>query len=290
MKWQNGLRSKKSSILEQLFKYGGIVFRGLPIATPADFDKFAVAFGFDSLPYVGGAAPRTNIVGNVFTTNESPPDKVIAFHPEMAQNPVYPTKIFFFCEIPGKVGGETPILLSDVLYKRLRERDQKTMEKMINKGIKYIRVLSDGDDNESAIGRGWQSTFATKDKNVAAERCRGLGGTPEWLSNGCLKWTSKVLNPLKVDSSSGKEVWFNQSHTVYQGWNDSRNVSTRAVVYGDGELLDPQFMALQKQIMEEIRVDMKWQKGDVMLLNNLAVQHGRNPFVPPRVVYAALFK
>lgn len=53
--------------------------------TASDFNEFVEAFGFEELPYVGGAAPRTNIVGRVFTANESPPDQKIPFHHEMAQ-------------------------------------------------------------------------------------------------------------------------------------------------------------------------------------------------------------
>jgi len=284
------IKENKASILEKLFTYGAVVFRGFPTKTPEDFNTFTTSFGFDALPYVGGAAPRTRIVGDVFTTNESPPEKLISFHPEMAQNPVYPTKLFFFCEIPAQQGGETPILLSHVLYRRLLQRDPITTEKMTNKGIKYIRVLSDGDDKESALGRGWQNTFATSDKAVAEERLKALGGTPEWLPNDCLKWTSMILNPVRVDPASGKQVWFNQSHTAYQGWNDKRNISSKAVIYGDGELLSAEFMALQKEIMNEIRVDMKWQAGDIMMINNLCVMHARNSFVPPRCIYAALYK
>lgn len=37
------------------------------------------------MEYVGGAAPRTHVVGDVFTANEAPPDKLIPFHHEMAQ-------------------------------------------------------------------------------------------------------------------------------------------------------------------------------------------------------------
>ena len=43
------------------------------------------AFGGEPLPYVGGAAPRKVITGNVFTANEAPPDQLIPFHHEMAQ-------------------------------------------------------------------------------------------------------------------------------------------------------------------------------------------------------------
>lgn len=53
--------------------------------TAKEFNDVVEAFGYEELPYVGGAAPRTNIVGRVFTANESPPDQKIPFHHEMAQ-------------------------------------------------------------------------------------------------------------------------------------------------------------------------------------------------------------
>lgn len=57
------------------------------------------SFGFDSLPYVGGAAVRYQLAERVFTTNESPPSEKIPFHHEMAQVPKFPTKLFFSCQV-----------------------------------------------------------------------------------------------------------------------------------------------------------------------------------------------
>lgn len=57
-----------------MVEYGAVLFRGFPINEAKDFDNFVKATGYNNFPYVGGAAPRTNVVGNVFTTNEAPPD------------------------------------------------------------------------------------------------------------------------------------------------------------------------------------------------------------------------
>lgn len=88
-----GPSALKAAVKEQkpwldslLHKHGAILFRGFDsLATASDFNEVVEAFGYDELPYVGGAAPRTNIVGRVFTSNESPPDQKIPFHHEMAQ-------------------------------------------------------------------------------------------------------------------------------------------------------------------------------------------------------------
>ena len=37
----------------------------------------------------------------------------------MAQTPLYPAKILFFCEVAAEEGGATPICRSDVLFERL---------------------------------------------------------------------------------------------------------------------------------------------------------------------------
>lgn len=44
------------------------------------------------------------------------------------------------------------------------------VEKLEEYGLIYIRVLGEGDDPSSPIGRGWHSTFLTKDKGMAEER------------------------------------------------------------------------------------------------------------------------
>ena len=72
--------------LEALLRESGaVLFRGFPLNSASDFNDVVEAFGFEELPYVGGIAPRTNVVGRVFTANESPPDRKIPFHHEMAQ-------------------------------------------------------------------------------------------------------------------------------------------------------------------------------------------------------------
>lgn len=80
------IRDHKPWLESLLNKNGAILFRGFSsVSSASDFNDVVEAFGYDELPYVGGAAPRTNVVGRVFTSNESPPDQKIPFHHEMAQ-------------------------------------------------------------------------------------------------------------------------------------------------------------------------------------------------------------
>jgi hypothetical protein len=78
--------------------------------------------------------------------------------------------LFFFCEVEPKSGGETPVVPSHYVYKRMKEKFPGFVEKLEKDMIVYTRVLGEGDNPSSSIGRGWQSTFLTKDKAVAEER------------------------------------------------------------------------------------------------------------------------
>ena len=49
----NYLEANKSSIIESLFKYGAVLFRGFPVQSPKDFNDFALQFGWEELPYIG---------------------------------------------------------------------------------------------------------------------------------------------------------------------------------------------------------------------------------------------
>lgn len=79
------IKSSASALESVLSETGAVLFRGFPVLSASDFNDVVEAFGFLELPYVGGAAPRSNVVGRVFTANESPPDQKIPFHHEMAQ-------------------------------------------------------------------------------------------------------------------------------------------------------------------------------------------------------------
>lgn len=169
------IEQNRAEILTRLLQSGAILFRGLPMPDSSAFDTFARAFNWAPLPYVGGAAPRTQVTSIVFTSNESPPSQPIPFHHEMAQVPKFPEHLMFYCEKPSKSGGETPIAYSPMIYERVREALSDFVQKLEEKQVRYTRILPNGDDPTSAIGRGWQSTYLTEDRQQAEKVCQEQG-------------------------------------------------------------------------------------------------------------------
>ncbi|XP_021749954.1 clavaminate synthase-like protein At3g21360 [Chenopodium quinoa] len=285
----NTINSQKKWLDSRLHSAGAILFRDFPVSTAADFNDVVEAFGYEEFPYVGGAAPRSSVVGRVFTANESPPDKKIPFHHEMAQVPEFPAKLFFYCEVEPKSGGETPIVLSHIIYERMKERHPEFVQELEEHGLMYIRVLGEGDNPASPIGRGWKSTFLTDDKSVAEKRASKLGMKLEWLEDG-VKTIMGPIPAIKYDESRQRKVWFNSMVAAYTGWKDDRNDPVKAVTFGDGRPLPAEVVYDCLKILEEESVAIPWKKGDVLLIDNWAVLHSRRSFDPPRRVLASLCK
>lgn len=82
----------------------------------------------------------------------------------------YPRKLFFFCEEEAAFGGETPILLSHIVYEKMEEKYPDFVEKLEKSGLMYTIFAGEEDDNTSTLGRGWKSMFHTEDKTVAQQR------------------------------------------------------------------------------------------------------------------------
>ncbi|EEF46381.1 clavaminate synthase-like protein At3g21360 [Ricinus communis] len=286
----DSIKSGKPYLTSLLHKSGAILFRGFSVNTASDFNDVVEAFGFDELPYIGGAAPRTNVVGRVFTANESPPDQKIPFHHEMAQVPEFPSKLLFFCEVEPGSGGETPIVLSHIVYEKMKEKYPEFVERLDKYGLIYNRVLPEVDDPSSPIGRGWKSTFLTNDKTLAEERAAKLGMKLEWLEDGGVKTIMGPIPAIKYDKLRNRKIWFNSMVAAYTGWKDMRNDPVKAVTFGDGKPLPGDIIYDCLKILEEESIAIPWQKGDILLIDNWAVLHARKSFTPPRRVLASLCK
>ena len=111
----------RESLALALAQHGALLFRGFGIETDFEFDDFIGAFELPNFTYAESLsnAVRRNRTERVFTANEAPPSVSIFLHHEMAQTPVYPSKLFFFCEHAQMTGGATPLCRSDVLLAEL---------------------------------------------------------------------------------------------------------------------------------------------------------------------------
>jgi len=276
-------------IEDQLALTGAILFRGFGLVNDRDFDDFIRAFDWPNFTYAESLsnAVRRNRTELVFTANEAPPTVAIFLHHEMAQTPVYPSKLFFFCEQAAESGGATPICRSDILLQQLREKLPDFVADCENKGVRYSQTMPLEEDLDSGQGRSWQSTLSAGNREQAETKLRNLNYDWQWQDDGSLSVTTPVL-PAVRQLKDGRTVFFNQLIAAFRGWKDVRNSGEKSICFGDGSAIDSAHMDLAIELADELTFDIPWQSGDVAVLDNFLVMHGRRPFEGKRGVLASL--
>jgi len=270
---------------------GALLLRGFPLATATDFhacvealdlDRGHARFSYrDSL----SNAVRIDRTDRVFTANEAPPEATIRLHHELAQTPVYPRHLLFFCERAAEMGGATALCRSDDLYDILAKRFTDFVRSVEQHGVVYRHVMPSEDDPTSSMGRSWRSTLSVESRDEATARLAALGYSSRWLDGDDVEVLTPPL-PGTLALADGRTSFFNQI-VATRSWRDCRNDPEQAARLGNG---DPIPLDLRNVIAEQtdaLAIDLDWQVGDLAMLDNHRVQHGRRPFQGKRSVLVA---
>ncbi|MDT8437495.1 MAG: TauD/TfdA family dioxygenase [Wenzhouxiangellaceae bacterium] len=266
--------------LEQQVKASGVLLlRGFPLATAEDFDQASRAFGYPNFTYKDSLsnAVRINHTERVFTANEAPPHVEINMHNEMAQTPIYPERILFFCASAAEQGGATPVCRCDRVYNELCAEDPDLVAALEEKGVRYTTWMPAANDASSGQGRSWRDTLSVEDVAGAEEKLQRLGYDWEWLDDGRLRATTPAL-PAVIALDDGRKVFFNQLVAAYLGWEGVRDNPSRALRFGDGSEIPKAGLERIAACVEAANFDLQWQDGDLAIVNNYLAMHGRRPY------------
>ncbi|KAK1321215.1 Clavaminate synthase-like protein [Acorus calamus] len=274
---------ERNRLSEALKEHGAILFRGFDVGSAEDFSRVVEAFGWEEMGYVG-ATTRVKMANRVFSANEIPLDQSINFHHEMALTKEYPSKIFFYCFEPAPLGGETSIVPSNVIVEKMEEQMLKFMEKVSDIGLIFRITRPKEKIQGSAIDNSWKCLLKTNDVVEAEKRAREKLSCASVMFNddGTAEFTYGPVNPVR--KFGGKKAWF----LPILGY--SENKKGVDISFGDGSDVPREAISAYKGILEENCVDLKWKKGDILLVDNLSVQHSRRPGKPPRAIYVSICK
>jgi len=287
------LGEERQGLLRTLAQEGAVLLRGFPLRTAEDFDAFSGAFGFTPFTYEESLsnAVRINKTPRVFTANEAPPEVNILLHHEMAQTPFPPEKLFFFCQSAAERGGETPLCRSDWLFSRFRAIDPAGASAFEAKGVRYSTRMPGRNEAASGQGRSWGSTLGAESRAQAEQRLGRLGYDYQWLEDDALLATSPVL-PAVDTLPDGRKTFFNQVIAAGRGWKAVGPGKPPPVSFGDGTLIPEALLETVVTLAEALTVPLRWQDGDLALIDNRQVMHGRFPYggARKREVLVALTK
>ncbi len=284
--WAEGNRQ---SIESELLRYGAVLFRDFTVNSVSHFEQFARTAAGELIKYGERSSPRTKLEGEVYTSTDHPADQHILLHNEQSYTVNWPMKILFYCAQPAQEGGATPIADSRKIYRRLAPG---IVEKFAEKKVMYVRNYGHG------LGLPWQEVFQTDDRAAVAEHCRRASIEFEWMADNCLR-TRQVRPALRQHPKTGETVWFNHSFFFHlSSLEASVRKSMLAVVseedvpfntfYGDGSPIEPSVLEEIREAFRQETVSFPWQQSDVLLLDNMLVAHGREPFAGPRRIVVAM--
>jgi alpha-ketoglutarate-dependent taurine dioxygenase len=283
------LGANKDAVDAALADAGALLFRGFDVDDAQAFDASIGGYGEPGFTYEESLsnAVRINVTERVFTANEAPPETEIHLHHEMAQTPLYPSKLFFYCEIAPQEGGATPVCRSDWLLEQLGADDPALVARFSDEGVRYTNAMPANDDAGSGQGRSWRSTLGVASKEAAETRLAELSYEWEWLADDTLRATTPALPAIRT-LPDGSKSFFNQLIAAFRGWSDSRNQANKSIAFGGGQPIGPEHMARAISLSEKLTRDIAWHAGDVALIDNFRVMHGRKPFKGKRRVLASL--
>ena len=279
----------KTVVSDLINAHGFVLFRGYDIKSDNDFHRFIESFGLDNFKYADSFsnAVRHNRTERVFTANEAPPNVEIFLHHEMAQTLTFPGALFFFCEQAAESGGATPVCRSDLTLKTLEAENPNFVAKLRKVGVKYRNSMPSEANLESGQGRSWKDTLTVENEQEAEDKLSALGYRFNWLDDGGLSVQTPPL--AAVDHfGRGKDVFFNQLVAAAAGWTVAADDKEPRLCFGDDSPMRQEDLADAINAAYRHTVDLNWQTGDVALLDNLKVMHGRRPFEGRRSVLASL--
>lgn len=278
-----------------LLRSGALLFRGWRVQCLEDFSAAVTALSGSEarFGYAGGASPRKGLGGSgLYSSTEYPADMWLGLHNELSYAGAQPRRLFFFCQIAPRQGGETTLADSRRILAAL---DPAVVAEFRERGLKYIRNLSP----LAGSGYGWPDAFETDDPSEAEARALALGAEVEWRPGGIMR-VGQVRPATAFHPETREEVWFNQAdgfHPSALGPSayaeqlalcGSEEQFRLNVTFADGGAIPLASLRHIREVLRAQTVPHRWRQGDIVLLDNHLAAHGRAPFSGSRKIALAM--
>ena len=300
------LRNEQSTLRQRLLQHGGLLFRGFPVGDARQFSDAIDALGTGAaVNYIGGDSPRTKITGSVYSSTEAPAGLKIPLHNELSFVRHYPKHIYFFCERAPQARGET--ILGDA-RRVFRALDPGVRRRFIERKLKYVSayygrsVIMDLVNALQPSHKSWRAVFETDQPAEVERLCREHDFDFEWHRDN--NWIRiSQTRPAAIEHPETREwVWFSQPHLYdfnprllgagrFIGaklFYARPHTRMHEIFFADGEKVDRRDLYHIMDTLDANTVAFPWQRGDMLVLDNVLTMHGRAAFEGPRRILAAM--
>lgn len=282
-------RSQRDALNQQLYEHGAILLRGFAVDSVDRFEEVIAAMSGELLEYRERSSPRSQVSGNIYTSTDYPPDQPIFLHNENSYQHQFPRKIFFYCVTPAAEGGQTPLADCRRVLERL---DPEIRRRFLERQWMYVRNFNEG------FGLPWQTVFQTSDRAAVEAHCREHGIDFEWKGEETLR-TRAVRPAISRHPVTGELVWFNHATILHVSTLTpavrealladfaEEELPTNSY-YGDGSPIESEVLDQLRAAYHAETIAFPWQEGDILMVDNTLVAHGRQPFSGERLVVVGM--
>ncbi len=269
-----------------LLQHRALLFRGFKLKTAEKLKQFVkVTSDGELLKYVDRTSPRTTVREQIYTSTIYSAEYPILLHNELSYAIKYPLKIYFCCIKVAESGGETPIADGRKVYQRI---DEEVLHQFREKKWMLVRNYNDG------FGLLWQEVFQTNDKAKVEAYCRENSIEFSWKEGSRLQ-TRQIRQAVHHHPQTGEPIWFNHA-AFFHYTNLNANLLSEFnehelpynTYYGDGSAIDPAVIEHINQAYQQEKVIFPWHEGDILMLDNISIAHGRQPYKGERQVLVAM--
>ncbi|MGW7431536.1 TauD/TfdA family dioxygenase [Streptomyces sp. NPDC054861] len=283
------LTAHRAAIQAELRRSGAVLLRGLPVTDAATFATARDALIEQRAGYKEKATPRTDFGEGVFSSTDLPAAQPIRLHNENSYTLDFPGVLLFGCVTAPEEGGATTV---GDMREALRLLPAELRARFERAGWLLVRNYSE------LAGLPWYKTFATEDKAVAEAYCDENTIGYEWPDDDSLV-TRQRRSAIVTHPVTGERVWFN--HFAF--WNsrtldpDVRDVLVETygedglpfnTYLGDGTRLTDAEVDAVNEVYDRVTRRETWQRGDLMLVDNILCAHGREAFKGDRKILVAM--
>jgi hypothetical protein len=205
----------------------------------------------------------------------------------------------------------------------LRDLSPPVRARFEARGICIIRNYS-GPEGGSRLDlwklKRWDEMFQTTDRGAVERSCRDNGFEFRWMPGGRLRLVSRQP-AVRPHPATGEPAWFNHAQVFHlsAAAGEYQRIAARRrdpvdrwrylalagfaraavflksrlspaddqamhCTYGDGSPISDEDMEAVRDAIWRNLVCYRWEKGDVVAIDNFAVAHGRMPYTGPRRV------
>lgn len=277
----------RSALLDRVAADGWALVRNVPICGA---DDFASAIAELQVPPAGhyGDLPFHPETEHVFHTTAYPKTEEILFHNEAAHQRGCPRYLFFCCCTPAASGGETPVSDGIVALRRL---PRELLARLRDVGLLYKRRFVHGLDVE------WQIAFGTGDRATVVAKCNADRIEATWQDDDGLAIAARV--PALATALNGAMALCHQVelfHPVFlppevrtlMEHSYGPTGLPRDVAFGDRTPLSDGDALMLHEATHDSAFVFPWARGDILILDNFRIAHGRRSFTGDRSHFVML--